>query len=192
MPAPERTSLDEIVAAALELLDEGGLGALTMQAVATRVGVRAPSLYKRVADRTALVERVFLACAAELDAVMRAAAERAGSDGGDRIVAIVVAARDYAHAHPHRYHLIFGGVVTDADPAALERSAEPIVAACRALVGPDRALDAARTVTAWAQGFLLMELSGSFRLGGDVEQAFLRGARWIADALVADRDQRLP
>ena len=37
------------------------------------------------------------------------------------------------------------------------------------------ALDAARLVTAWATGFVSMELSGSFRFDGDLDQAFEYG-----------------
>ncbi len=50
MPTPERTSLAEIVTQAARLLESGGPAAVTMQAVAAAVGVKAPSLYKRVRD----------------------------------------------------------------------------------------------------------------------------------------------
>ncbi|WP_412159619.1 helix-turn-helix domain-containing protein, partial [Pantoea sp. SIMBA_079] len=54
MPTPEKTSRTAIVAAGRVLIESGGLDGLTMQAVAERVGVRAPSLYKRVRDRREL------------------------------------------------------------------------------------------------------------------------------------------
>ena len=38
MPTPDRTSLDEIVDAARDILEHDGLAGLTMQAVAQRVG----------------------------------------------------------------------------------------------------------------------------------------------------------
>ena len=42
-------------------------------------------------------------------------------------------------------------------------------------MGRDAALDAARLVTAWATGFVNMELSGSFRFDGDLDRAFEYG-----------------
>jgi hypothetical protein len=47
-----------------------------------------------------------------------------------------------------------------------------VLRSCADLVGPERALAAARLFTAWATGFLQMELAGMFRLGGDVDEAF--------------------
>jgi hypothetical protein len=53
------------------------------------------------------------------------------------------------------------------------------------LVGRDAALDAARLITAWATGFIDMELSGAFRLGGDVDRAFEFGLERIERGLRA-------
>ena len=53
------------------------------------------------------------------------------------------------------------------------------------LAGKDHALEAARTVVAWANGFIAMELAGAFRLGGDVNRAFDYGIDRLATAIDA-------
>lgn len=172
MPTPERTSVEEIVAAGREILEASGPGGLTMQAVAARVGVRAPSLYKRVRDREALLTAV---ATASIDALTPRL-----EDAGDDLDALAHAYRDFAHDHPEGFRIMF---TTAAPHDALERSAAPLIRAAAALVGEDDALDAARLVTAWATGFLQMELSGAFRLGGDVDRAFEYGLRHLTDGL---------
>lgn len=164
MPTPERTSIEEIVAAGRDILEVAGPSGLTMQAVAERVGVRAPSLYKRVRDRDALHAAVAEASIDELTARLEAA--------GEDLAALAHAYRDFAHQHPEGFRLMF---TVAAPHDALERSAVPLIRATSALVGEEDALDAARLFTAWATGFLQMELSGAFRLGGDVDRAFEYG-----------------
>jgi Tetracyclin repressor-like, C-terminal domain len=42
-----------------------------------------------------------------------------------------------------------------------------------------RTIEAARTLTAWASGFIGMELAGTFNLSGDIERAFAyEAAAW--------------
>ena len=69
------------------------------------------------------------------------------------------------------------------DPSLLAAAAAPVVRVVAELVGPEQALNAARTVTAWASGFLRMELAGAFQLGGDVDAAFDYGISLLVDAL---------
>ncbi|MGP3535683.1 TetR/AcrR family transcriptional regulator [Microbacterium sp. RD1] len=172
MPTPERTSQEEIIAAARTLLEEGGPSRVTMQAVAERVGVRAPSLYKRVRDRDALLALVVRETVADLRA--RLDATSGSLDGLGR------AYRAFAHDQPEGFRLLLLG---PADGEALGGGADPILAAARAAVGEEHALDAARLVTAWATGFLMMELAGAFRLGGDVDAAFDYGLARLTAAL---------
>ena len=105
MPTPARTSVDQIVAAGRSILDADGLDGLTMQRVAVAVGVRAPSLYKRVQGRGDLVRLIANAVAGELAVVLEAAA--ANGDPRRDLRAIADAFRAWALAHPERYHLLF-------------------------------------------------------------------------------------
>lgn len=184
MPAPERTSTEAIVAAGRVILEESGPASLTMQAVASRVGVRPPSLYKRVRDRDALLTAVAEAAIDELGSRLHTA----GADAADADTArsdlthLAEVYRAFAHEHPESFRLMF---TASAPVEALHRTSEPVLRASAALVGEADALDAARLFTAWATGFLQMELSGAFRLGGDVGQAFDYGLRRLLAGLTA-------
>lgn len=173
MPTPDRTSYAEIVAAARSILEERGPDGLTMQAVADRVGVRAPSLYKRVTDRDALV-------GAAIGSMIDELADRL--ERGDRDLAgLIETYRAYAHEHPAGFRMMFG----DAAPrAALDRCVAPVMRAAEDLLGEADALNAARLLTAWATGFLQMELAGAFRMG-DVDEAFRYGLRRLVSALAS-------
>ena len=184
MPTPDRTSLDEIVDAARDLLEADGADGLSMRSVADRVGVRAPSLYKRVRSRDDLLRLVAEATVDELGERLDAAAEGAGGDAVSRLTDLARALRAFAHERPAAYRLIFSppsGVVLA--PETLARATAPLFALTAELAGPDDSLEAARTVTAWATGFIAMELAGSFQLGGDVERAFEFGVSRIGAAL---------
>ena len=186
MPTPERTSLDAILQAGLDLLETHGVAGLTMQAVATRVGVRAPSLYKRVQGRDDLLRRIVEVTAADLGARLDAA-DTQGADPGQDLVAVARELRAFARARPAAYRLLFDpeSEASRPDVGVLATASGPVLRIAAALAGPDYALEAARTLTAWAHGFVTMELAGAFRLGGDVDRAFDYGLERLASALAA-------
>lgn len=185
MPTPARTSVDAIVAAGRSVLEAEGLDGLTMQRVAAAVGVRAPSLYKRVRGRWALVRLILTDVAEELATILDAAA--ATGDPRTDLRALAVAYRDFALAHPEAHALLFARLPEPArvDSALNANAAEPILRTATALAGPDHALEAARTVVAWANGFVGMELTGAFRLGGNVDEAFDYGIDRITRSIAA-------
>jgi AcrR family transcriptional regulator len=188
-PARARTSLPEIVAAGRALLESGGLDAVTMQAVADMVGVRAPSLYKRIPNRTALVAAIADVAVDELGALMRPLA--ADPDPASGLHSVATTFRTFAHAHPRTYELLFMNLPAEAraSPERNAAAAAPLLSLAERLVGATHALEAARLVTAFAHGFVSMELTGAFRLGGDVDEAYRYGVDVLVEA-IAQRGNR--
>ena len=178
MPTPDRTSLDEIVDAARDILEHDGLAGLTMQAVAQRVGVRAPSLYKRVQSRDELVRLVAVATLSDL-------ASRLSDDTDARQIATEY--RRFAHERPAAFHLVMapGAHSPRARPEFVDAASVAILRVATELAGPEHALEAARTLTAWANGFISMELAGGFNLGGDVDSAWQYGVERLVAAISA-------
>jgi AcrR family transcriptional regulator len=185
VPTPPRTSLDEIVHAGRAILDAEGLDALTMARVAAAVGVRAPSLYKRVRDRDALVRLIAGDVVADLGATLNGAA--GSGDAASDLRAIAVAFRAWAHRHPGGFALLFARLPNAwrLEPEAGSSALAAMFGAVAALAGPEHVLEASRTLVAWASGFVSMELAGAFQLGGDVDAAFAFGVERLATAVAA-------
>lgn len=183
MPAHSQTSTANIVAAGRRLLEERGTDALTMRDVADAVGVRAPSLYKRVRGRSDLVRLILEDVADELTSALDAAA--GGSDPVADVRAMTGAYRAFAHSNPVAHALMYAPQAVPGSTARSVRSSATFLRVIAELVGPAHALPAARTIVAWANGFITMELTGAFRLGGDVQQAWDFGLDRILAAVRA-------
>ena len=162
--------------AACVLLERDGLAGLTMNAVAEKVGVRAPSLYKRVNGRDRLIQLVAEATLVELAVRLGTAAD---------LPQIATVFRAYGRERPAAFQLVMApgaGTPVAGDEFGAAASAE-ILRMARDLAGEEDALAAARMFTAWTVGFIGMELNGGFRLGGDVERAWEFGVTRIVAAI---------
>jgi AcrR family transcriptional regulator len=147
----------EIVDAARELVEHEGASALTMRALAARVGVRAPSLYKHLPGKDELEARVVDAALGDLS---RSLEQTKGLEG------IAHAYRRFALARPHLYRL------AASSPAASERfelaAAPPLL---RVLGSARRA----RAAWAFMHGMADLELAGRFATDADVDAAWQAG-----------------
>ena len=181
MPAHAQTSTAAIVAAGRRLLEERGVDALTMRDVAEVVGVRAPSLYKRVRDRADLFRLILTEVVDEMSDAIDAAA-----NSGDPVAdlrALANTFRRFAHRNPVAHTLLFTPREVTGTPVESQRSTATLMRLVTELVGSDDALPAARTMVAWINGFVTMELAGAFRLGGDVDVAWDFGLDRLLAAL---------
>jgi len=183
MPTPARTSIEEILKAGRAIIETDGIDGLTMQAIADRVGVRAPSLYKRIRSRNQLLRLVANDAAAELTGELDTAATT--GDARRDLAALARTFRDFARRNPGAYSLLFARLPDDAraDPEWSVKASAGLLDATERLAGTADALEAARTVVAWANGFIAMELAGAFRLGGHVDRAWEYGIDHVATAI---------
>ncbi len=194
MPTVAKTSPAEIIAAAKKIVAQDGLTLLSLQSVATAVGVRAPSLYKRFADRATLVRAVALEVVEELNRLQRRAAVTGTAT--EDLLAIARVHRRYARAWPRLYLLLFSTQrEAELPPVAYHNVVAIVLERVAALTGPDDMLNAARLLVAYIQGFISMEIAGAFRLGGDLDEAFDFGVDRILSSLqlpVRSRSARRP
>lgn len=181
MPAHAHTSTAAIVTAGRRLLEEVGVEALTMREVAKAVGVRAPSLYKRMSGRPELLRLILEDLADELTAVVDAAV--GSGDPASDLRVLWDAYRRFAHANPIAYTLLWAPQAVPGATDRYQRTSVTLLRLVTDLVGRQQALPAARTIVAWSHGFITMELAGAFRLGGDVDQAWDFGLDRVLTAI---------
>jgi len=170
----------QIAGTARALLDAEGPEALTMRRIAGALGIKAPSLYKHVPDKTSLEALVVAAGFAELAATLAAAA--AGStDRAGNLTAIARAYRAFAVAHPHLYRLMnYQPLRRDLLPAGLEaQAAQPLAEAA----GHDEAR--ARAMWAFAHGMVSLEIDGRFPPQADLDEAWRAGLAAFAPSCAA-------
>ncbi|WBB66246.1 TetR/AcrR family transcriptional regulator [Micromonospora sp. WMMD812] len=162
-----------VVREAARLADEVGYPQLTLAALAGRLGVALPSLYKHVRGADALDQKLSALATAELATELTTAAT--GRAGVDALRAIATAYRAYAHRHPGRYPAT-QRVPDPADPehvAAGERAVGAIYAVLRGYgLSGDDAVDATRALRSALHGFVALEASGGFGLPRDIDRSY--------------------
>ncbi len=170
---------ESVTLAAAELADEHGWQHLTLAAVAAKVGVRQPSLYKHVASLAALRQAVSRLAVAELGERMSTAI--AGRAGFDALIHVADAYRDYSHTHPGRY--ASSVIAPHEDDIEHHRISQTILTTLTAVLRGygltddpenDDALHSIRALRALLHGFVALESAGGFGLDLDVDESFSR------------------
>jgi AcrR family transcriptional regulator len=111
---------------ALRQLSEGGIGAVSLNAIGKEMGVTGPALYRYFASRDALLSSLIMDGYSDLaTAVEGAAQENQQSTPRECLHALAVTVRAWALAQPHRYLLLYGtpvpGYVAPSDTVLLAR-----------------------------------------------------------------------
>ncbi|MGH3148976.1 MAG: TetR-like C-terminal domain-containing protein [Rubrobacter sp.] len=177
-----------VVDAAAALADEARLEDLSLGDLASRLGVRKPSLYNHVAGIGDLKRELSLVGLRELGrSLSRAAAGKAGDEG---LLALAEAYRSFVKDRPGLYEATVRSYrLSDPDDpelGAAEREAlEPVLAvlASCGVSGEEEAIHAARGLRSIAHGFATLEEAGGFGIALDPDESFRKLVRAFADGL---------
>ena len=175
---------DRVIEEAERIADEIGLSRLTLAAVADRVGVRQPSLYKHIEGMDGLQRSISIRAKHELANVLARAA--VGRERGDAITAISHAYRAWARRHPGRYSAVQRPPAPgDSDDlAASEAAMQILVDVLTAYrLRDEDAIDAIRALRSTLHGFITLEAAGSFALPADIDRSFQRLVQALITAL---------
>ena len=157
-----KLSREAIIGAALAFLDREGWDALTINALATQLGTKGPSLYNHVESLDDLRHCVRMHVVDDILQMLSTVAS--GRTRDDAVIAMASAYRSYAHHHPGRYSAFTRMPLGGDDPeftAASRAAAEPVIAVLSSygLDGED-AFYAALEFWAALHGYVLLEMTG--------------------------------
>jgi AcrR family transcriptional regulator len=159
---PAKLSRDSIVNAALTFLDRDGWDALTINALATQLGTKGPSLYNHVDSLEDLRRTVRMRVVGDIIDMLNTVGQ--GRTRDDAVMAMASSYRSYAHHHPGRYSAFTRMPLDGDDPDftdATRAAAGPVIAvlASYGLDGED-AFHAALEFWSALHGFVLLEMTG--------------------------------
>lgn len=167
---PARSSrVSEIVAAARRLVAAEGEQALTMRRLADELGIRAPSLYKHLPGREAVVGQLVDDTLFETGDRMHAAIS--APDVGEPVTALLAAYRSLGREEPNLYRLVTASAFprSGLTPGLEDWAGEPFY---RVTGEPHRA----QALWAFAHGTLILEIDGRFVPGSDLDRTWRAGA----------------
>lgn len=180
----------DVIRVAGEIADAHGLGAVSLTAVAERLGIRTPSLYAHVAGLAGLRRELALVAAATMTEAFREA--MSSLSGEEALWALAIAYRRYARRHPGHYEAAQRAVAPGEDDELYEALAGVVLPVFRVLAemglaGQDQ-VHLTRAFRSALHGFVVLEEGGGFGMPASVDESFRRmvgmlisGVRRMAD-----------
>lgn len=170
MPYPTQVTSETIIDIAWQMISDEGVEAFSMHKLAAHFGIKTPSLY-RYFKRTELLRAVnamttthlFEAIAPALESTMPPA---------DKIMNLALRYREFAHANPIVYGLLYTNTIDELRPETDESSVLPFQHLMAQLSGDEDSLSATRGLLAIMHGFVMLELAGQLRRGGNLDEAY--------------------
>jgi AcrR family transcriptional regulator len=159
---PAKLSRDGIVDGALAFLDREGWDSLTINALATQLRTKGPSLYNHVNSLEDLRRAVRIRVIDDIITMLNRVGEGRARD--DAVLFMAGAYRSYAHHHPGRYSAFTRMPLGGDDPeytAATRGAAAPVIAVLGSYgLDGDEAFHAALEFWSALHGFVLLEMTG--------------------------------
>jgi len=180
------TSTD-VIKAAVEILNNEGPEALTLNRLADELGIRSPSLYNHVDGLPGLQRKLAVLNAKQLADRLGEAA--IGKGGPELFMDVAQAFRSYVKENPGLYMatLRASGTQETPDPDLMreeERTLKVALAVMTSLgLRGDDAIHAVRAFRSMVHGFATLEVAGGFGLPQDCDESFRRLVNALAAGL---------
>jgi AcrR family transcriptional regulator len=173
-PYPVQTDTETIIETAHALIEKDGVENLSLGKLAGEIGIKAPSLYRHIANKEALLHAVIEQTYLNMFQAYDDALAEASDDPIDQLVKLSQAQRNFAHQNPNTYMLAYttANPELQSNPDMLLEKAMSIQQIMIQVSGEENSLPALRGSLALTHGFISLELNGQFRRGGDLTAQF--------------------
>jgi AcrR family transcriptional regulator len=180
----------EVVASGAEFADEVGIGSVSLAALAERLGVKAPALYKHVDGISDLQHRIATLAMTELGDALREALQ--GKSRADAIGALFTTLQSYITEHPGRYNATTGAQFQGNDDPLLAATTRVIESVRAVLSGygiqPDELDHAIRMLRCMIHGYALLQAANGFQWSNDPDESVTWMIRFVDTGLTAVGD----
>lgn len=170
MPYPAQIHYDALIETARQIIEQEGLDRLSLSRLAAALGVKAPSLYKHVKNKAAIIAAVNQRTYHNLTNDVLSQTDVI-EQPYDRIVTIAQTYRRYALEHPVLYELAFTSE-DRGDEDVMVSLALPLQALVAQISGENHALEALRGLWALIHGYVMLEINQQMRRGGNLDETF--------------------
>ena len=186
-------TLEQVVEAAAELADRDGLGALSLASLASKLGVRSPSLYNHVDGLAGLRRQLTFHASSLLADELTHSID--GLEATEALGAMAEQLRSFAHCHPGLYDTLLPAPTPDEDPELAAALREPVNVVGSVLAGMDidpmAVIPLIRALRASVHGFVDLELRGGFGLPEDIDDSFSISVSLVIDAIASRSNTRV-
>lgn len=174
MPYPSQVNREAIIAQAWQLIEADGADTLSLSKLAASLNIKAPSLYRHVGNKAQLLQAVNLHTSQQLVEALNTAVAQSGGTAVEQLAELMHVYRRFALENPNSYVLAFtnNDDALRPDENVMEQMALPLQAMMAAVSGQEASLSALRGAMALVHGFVMLELHGQLRRGGDLTEAF--------------------
>ena len=171
----------QVVTSGAKLADEAGIGAVSFAALAERLGVKAPALYKHVDSIGNLQHRIATLAMTELGDTLRDALQ--GKSGAKAITALFTVVQSYIEEHPGRYSATIGAQFQGPDDPLLAAATRVIDSLGAVLssygIPPDERDQAIRMLRCTIHGYAVLKASNAFQWSNDPDESLAWMIRFI-------------
>ncbi|KRN28044.1 TetR/AcrR family transcriptional regulator [Liquorilactobacillus mali] len=180
-----KITTNEIINAAIFILDQQGLEKVTLKNIATELNIKSPSLYNHIKS---------------LDDILLQTARRSlenlynnlvksiiGLEKEKALLALSDTYRAFFKSHPGQYSLTQKVALWNKNNFSVSKSDEILQLVERILVGynikDENAIHFIRVWRSYMHGFLLLETNESFGLDTDIDESFTYGLKLLIGSL---------